>query len=104
MKKSNILKKAYNIIEQDTNINFVCWAIDDAVMSAYRSENQGKILIKWIEKHIKSKNSGYEGVLSWLKYKRCVHPYVTNYNNKELREYRLLWIKDMIAYWKHQGD
>ena len=117
MKKSEILKAVKKHMKENpfsvcyicNNIKKECDLIDedlDRPFDDLKQEN-GRILINWIEDSISSApNFDVSGVAAWLFNNNFIDnlQYKNQANDPEITEYRQLWLKDMIAYWKSQDD
>jgi hypothetical protein len=117
MKKSEILKAVKKEMKENTfalcyicnNIKNECDLIGEELDEPFNDLKQenGRILINWIEDSIKtSPESEKFGVAAWLYDNGFIDDlqYKNQVDDKDVSEYRLLWLNDMIAYWESQGD
>jgi len=116
MKKSDILKAVKKEMKNTFVLCYICNNIKkecslimeelDKPFDDLKQEN-GRLLINWIEDSIKSApESEKSGVAAWLHDNGHIDDlqYKNQDNDKDIKEYRQLWLKDMIAYWKSQGE
>ena len=117
MKKSEILKAVKKDMKENTfalcyicnNIKGECALIGEELDKPFDDPKQenGRLLINYIEDSIKSApESERFGVAAWLYDNGYIDDlqYKNQAIDKDVAEYRQLWLKDMISYWKSQGD
>ena len=120
MKKSEILKAVKKKMKNPYAYCYICNNIKrecdiecedlDRPFYNIKKEN-GRLLVNWIEDSIKSDPDDFaqaenKGVAAWLFNNDFIDyfQYDNQANDKDIKEYRQLWLKDMIVYWKSQGE
>jgi hypothetical protein len=119
MKKSKLLQEA---LDHPSSV-FICNSLKYIVGLSYTEEinatdmagrdrqRTALQLIHWIQDSlvVREENKIHvqdRGVAGWLLDQGLIEyeSLAEQWDNPEICEYRRLWLKDMIAYWKGQGD
>lgn len=102
MKKSQILREAYKLIESEEE-RYVCWAIERISDNCiYARNNSEKLLDRIKRKFRKDGLHSVSSVESWL---HTVHgvPF-KDMTDDSLREYRLAWLDNWASELEAKGE
>lgn len=108
MKKSEILDAVY--LEMANNwaeSSYICNNIKDMRARGDFGDDCTPVyeLLDWIDYSICANFAFKYGVAAWLFEQGCIdEDTMRNPYHPELIHYRLLWLKDMAAYWKSKGQ
>jgi hypothetical protein len=110
MKKSDILDAVYlEMVNNWSESMYICNTMKTMYTRGDLGDDSTPVeqLLQWIDKSIsKCEHASARGVAAWL-FKQghiTAADMMVQLGNREIKQYRMLWLKDMAAYWKSKGQ